>query len=103
MATITRKQYLAHSAELFHAYYMQFAGNGYRSALSGMFGPEELLASADPNFNDIPLSRWDDAVRKLYSRVDHARITAAGDFYTHSTGVCMAKTMARELIACYRR
>jgi hypothetical protein len=102
MATITRKQYLAHSAELFDAYFLQFAGPGYRSALSGKFGPEELLASTDHHFNDIPLARWDDAARALYSRVDHAKITAAGDFYSLSTGVCLAKAMARELIVCYR-
>lgn len=101
MQTITRKQYLAHSAELHHAYFLQFAGKGYRSALAGVFGPEELLASADPNFNDIDLVRWDDAARKLYSRIDHDRVLAAGDFYSLSVGVCTAKAMARELIACY--
>ena len=101
MQTITRRQYLEHSAELHHAYFLQFAGAGYRSALSGKFGPEELLASTDPNFNDIPLARWDDAARQLYPRVDHSRIVAAGDFYSLSMGVCIAKAMARDLIACH--
>jgi hypothetical protein len=100
--TITRKQYLAHSADLFHAYFLQFAGNGYRSALAGMFGPEELLASQDPNFNDIDLARWDDAARKLYSRIDHQRVMAAGEIYSLSTGVCTAKAMARELVSWHR-
>jgi len=100
--TITRKQYLAHSADLFQAYFLQFAGNGYRSALAGMFGPEELLASTDPHFNDIALARWDDAARKLYSRIDHDRVTAAGEIYSLSTGVCTAKAMARELVSWHR-
>ncbi|MGA0021607.1 MAG: hypothetical protein ACO3GW_05530 [Vulcanococcus sp.] len=102
MATITRKQYLAHTAELFDAYFLQFAGPGYRSALSGKFGPEELLASTDPHFNDIPLARWDDAARELYPYVNHRKITEAEDFYTLSTGVCLAKAMARELISWHR-
>jgi hypothetical protein len=102
METITRLQYTAHSAELHHAYFLQFAGKGYRSALSGLFGPEELLASNDPNFNDIDLSRWDDAARKLYPMVDHGRVVEAGAFYSLSMGVCVAKAMAAELISCYR-
>jgi hypothetical protein len=102
MTTITRKQYLAHTAELFDAYFLQFAGPGYRSALSGKFGPEELLASTDPHFNDISLAHWDDAARALYPYVNHKKITEAGDFYTLSTGVCLAKTMAKDLISCYR-
>lgn len=102
MALITRKQYLAHSAELHDAFFLQFAGPSYRSALAGMFGPEELLHSTDEHFNDIDLARWDDAARKLYPRIDHDRVTAAGTFYSLSMGVCVAKAMARSLIACYR-
>jgi len=102
MATITRQQYLAHSAELHEAFFLQFADPSYRSALAGMFGPEELLHSTDEHFNDIPLARWDDAARKLYPRVNHDKVMAAGAFYSQGMGVCIAKAMARSLISCYR-
>jgi hypothetical protein len=95
---ITRKQYLAHTTELFDAYWLQFTGEGYRSAVAGMFGPEELVNGGE-HFNGIALARWDDAARKLYPRVKHELFTAAGEIYSLSAGVCMAKVQAKQLIA----
>lgn len=94
---ITRKQYLADSTALFHPYYLQFADSKLRSRVMGAFGPEELAHSTDPHFNDISLSRWDDLARSSYPFIPHKRITAAGDFYSLSFGVCLLKAIARDI------
>lgn len=94
---LTRKQYLADSPALFHPYYLQFANSRLRSLVMGAFGPEELAHSSDPHFNDIALARWDDLARRAYPCIPHGLITAAGDFYSLSFGVCLLKAIARDI------
>jgi hypothetical protein len=94
---ITRKQYLADSAALYHPYYLQFADRKLRSRVMGAFGPEELARSTDPHFNDIPLARWDDLARSSHPFMPHERLVAAGDFYSLSCGVCLLKAIARDI------
>lgn len=52
---------------------------------------DRILRSADPHFNDIPLSRWDD---------NHYRIMSAArnrgrSSWSMSDSVCIAKAIAR--------
>jgi hypothetical protein len=94
---LTRKQYLADSPALFHPYYLQFSNSRLRSLVMSAFGPEELAHSSDPHFNDIALARWDDLTRRAYPYIPHKLLTAAGDFYSLSCGVCLLKAIARDI------
>lgn len=99
MITLTRKQYLADSSNLHHVYYMQFATPAMRGRVTATFSPEELAASTDRHFNDIPLSRWDDLARASYPYFPHALIVQAGDFYSLSFGVCLLKAIAGDIVS----
>ena len=57
---ITRKEYMANSAALHRAYYLQFATTDTKKQVLFNIGSDRIKNSKDKHFNDIPLSEWDD-------------------------------------------
>lgn len=55
---------------------------------------EELLASTDEHFNDIPLSRWD----MMYSATANRAVNRGLRGWSLSDNTCVLKTLAREWI-----
>lgn len=100
---ITRKEYMADSRNLHHAYYLQFATKSTFSIVHMRIGVEAILASTDPHMNDIPLGKWDALNDLIRSSIDQ-RLKGAADGYPKgrfgwSLGdtVCIAKAVAREI------
>jgi len=91
-AMITRKQFLDGQATL-DEYYQQFITDAGRAWVIYTMGRDRLLKSKDKSFNDIPLALWD-----LYPFTPGERMRAAGDFPTLAGAVCIAKTIARQLV-----
>jgi hypothetical protein len=76
-------------------YYGQFVNNGTKYRVLSHIGLERLLRSTNPHFNDIPLHEWDKLVPQLPGS---GGFTKAGDYYTLSNGVCLAKEAARQIV-----
>ena len=93
---IPRRDYLDNTA-LHDEYFLQFSTPDFKSHIAGLFSPEELMASNNHYFNDIPLQRWDSAVLSGQVFLNNQAIKEAGDFYSLSVGVCIAKAVARVL------
>ena len=100
----TRAQYMADPAHMAGAdkskrmaahrrYYGQFVTSGTISRVVNAIGADVLRASKDPHFNDIPLALWDRLVPGLPGSGGFSK---AGDYYTASGGVCLAKEAARQ-------
>ena len=79
----------------FRKYYGQFVTPRTISRVVNSIGEKALLASTDPHMNDIPLGRWDLLVPGLPGSAGFAK---AGDYYTVSNGVCLAKEAARQYV-----
>lgn len=100
---ITRKQYLADSANLHQAYYAQFLTDATRAVVVQRFGKEALLASKDPHFNDIPLAAWDMLAPRIRETCNTKLLGEAEDqppgryLWSLGTAVCIAKAVAREI------
>jgi len=96
-ALMTRSEYMEASREDGHAahraYFGQFVTESTISRVVAAIGADTLRASTDPHMNDIPLSRWDRLVPQLPGS---AGFRKAGDYYTTSHGVCLAKEAARQ-------
>ena len=76
-------------------YYGQFVNASTKSRVVSVIGKDRLLASTDPHMNDIPLKEWDALVPGLPGSAGFAK---AGDYYTLSGGVCLAKEAARQYV-----
>lgn len=90
----TRQQYLNKECS-FEQYYLEIA------AESGFQPPSQLVKlcekSQDPNFNDIPLIRFDIFAKSCSSAVDKA-FRVRGDYPTIAGMVCLIKvTIRRQL------
>lgn len=98
---------------LHRRYYGQLVSEATIAKVANYIGRDNLLASTDPRFNDIPLSRWDSlcgfGLTNLgYARGDQTQIGrvlpmatsfgALGDFLTPSGMVCVAKEAARQYV-----
>lgn len=101
------KHGIPESAAHHRAYYAQFVTPGVRSLVLSRFGVERLKAnSRDPYFNTIPLKEWDSFwVRRANGGmyIDPGfkvaeLIRAAGEGFSASTGVCILKEAARQLV-----
>jgi hypothetical protein len=101
---LTRKQYMASSDQLHHAYYLQLAqmaGLGARSLPVGLDKIREALKT-DEHLNNIRLTLWDAAALNCKSRVSdyiakceeskHKGLWSLGD------GVCILKALAKHLV-----
>lgn len=100
---ITRKEYMdscsgksrEEQTALHRAYYAQFVNERTISYVVERIGSARLLAARDPHLNDIPLGKWD-AMRSTLPMA--AKMKDAGDYYTLSACVCIAKEAARQYI-----
>jgi hypothetical protein len=93
--TITRKQYLNHEAD-HDAYYGQFVTPRIINLVSQQIGTDKILVSTRESFNDIPLDKWDKIYPfPLIATGKGSKLDEAGDNYSLSTHVCIAKQAAR--------
>lgn len=101
----TRSDYMAKKCS-HRDYFAQFVGPYVRDLVASRIGVDRLCASRDPNLNDIPLSVWDSFWVK---RVDGGlcirpplsiseRLKEAGEDNSASTGTCILKEAARQVI-----
>ena len=95
---MTRAEYLKISStdpDAHRRYYGQFVSQRTINTVLSVIGKDTLLNSKCPNFNDIPLNRWDAIVPYLPGSGDFVK---AGDYYTLAGGVCLAKEAARQWV-----
>ena len=92
---ITRKDYMADSANLHHSYYLQFATQSTYSLIKAFIGGR--------GYNSISLRSWDSISEMVGRTVDKALLAKAEGYEPSSyacslsTSVCIAKAVAREL------
>lgn len=94
------------SAAYHRAYYAQFVTPHVIAIVKNRIGVERLKASKDPHFNDIPLSVWDSfwvrsAKGGMYIEpglVVSELIRKAGEGFSASTGTCILKEAARQIV-----
>lgn len=106
----TRHQYMTHECT-HEQYYSQFVTPDIKAAIRIYFGTDNLVASPDPHFNDIPLKKWDMLVsynpmtNKLSPNHVFAPILAklkeanGSGGYALSDFTCISKQAAREIVA----
>ena len=78
-------------------YYRQFVTPAVTQCVKDSIGIETIQKSTDEHLNDIALSRWDSIASETRFCTEPL-IKLAGDFYSLSSGVCIAKQAARMLI-----
>ena len=95
----THQQYMADSHAEGIAAHRRFFGQFVTPAtierVVEFIGKDNLLNSIDRRFNDIPLAKWEKITSQLPGSAGFAK---AGDYYTLSNGVCLAKEAARQWI-----
>lgn len=98
-----RKEYIGvpfksdeHMHELHRAYHGQYVDDEVKRLVVRHIGMDEIRASQDKYFNDIPLKRWDRLVRLLPHQITVA-LRENGDWLTLGNGVCILKEAARML------
>jgi hypothetical protein len=98
---ITRKEYMADSANLHQAYYLETA---LMAGLTGNSLPVSVAKirealQVDRNLNNIPLQRWDACVSPwVRSAIAQVNIQKEGHCASSlSDGVCALKALARHL------
>ena len=100
---ITRKSYLSGSSS--HAeYYGQFDSPAVRNAILRVIPLSDLMASTDPYMNDIKLSRWDaiQLPKETRCMLSVANGHETSIIFSHSDAVCLAKAVAKRIIAEYK-
>jgi hypothetical protein len=103
---MNRKEYMANPNKLHRAYYGQFVTPSIRRYVANCIGIDQIRASKDRYFNDIPLPRWD----RLSGSLQHV-LSVPGEieypnhpeyagkrFYSLCNGVCILKEAARQLL-----
>lgn len=105
---ITRKEYMANSEKLHHAYYLQIAlKSGLTKHHLPAFLPEIKEAlKTDRHLNNIPLLRWDARAANTKQLVTK-QITIAEEFpagpskvvWSLGDGVCILKALAKHLVS----
>lgn len=98
MEVISRQAYL--NGEVSHEqYYGQFVIESTIDLVSRSITVKLITESNDPHFNDIPLYRWDLLSATIFAGryFNSKKFTAAGDLYSPSSGVCIAKEAARQI------
>lgn len=92
---ITRKDYMADSANLHHSYYLQFATESTYSLIKTFVGGRD--------YDSIPLHSWDRISEMVRRSVDKKLLSEAEGYdypkygWSLSTSICIAKAVAREL------
>jgi hypothetical protein len=102
---ITHKEYMANSAELHHAYYLQFATEGTKRFVLERIGMDKLLRSTCPHLNDIVkhsnsgTGSWVWAFSPYnVTLMREAGEVSKGYLPSPSTCTCVGKAVAKELI-----
>lgn len=94
---MTRKEYIESSSpDAFNTYYDQLVSPASIHIVIRLIGKETLLASRDPDLNDIPLHRWDALASLMSTKQAFLRLD---DYPTLSGLVCVAKRSAQIWIA----
>lgn len=92
----TRKQFI--NNECTHSqYYSQFVDNQVRQLTAAWIGTRTILESIDPNFNDIPSSRWDLLYEVMYSTIGLEKVKKCGDYFSIVFSACVAKEAALQI------
>jgi hypothetical protein len=107
---ITRTEYMEDSERLHGEYFTQFVTDAMKRDILNFIGKEALLNSTDKHLNDIPLKQWDclagfsfrgsEMILKpsvIPYGIDNL-LKEAGEDYSCSTGVCILKQAARQII-----
>ncbi len=95
---ITYSEYSANANDLHEGFYGQFVSEEIKRLVKSRIGIKNILSSTDKNLNDIPLAKWDE-ISKLVQNCAIDELKKAGFKGTSlSTGVCIAKAAARQLI-----
>ena len=105
---ITHKEYMANSAELHHAYYLQFATEATKRFVLERIGMDKLLRSTCPHLNDIVKhSRggagswvWDYSPCNV-TLMREAGAVSIGYLPSPAMCTCVGKAAAKELIREY--
>ena len=105
---ITHKEYMANSAELHHAYYLQFATEETKRFVLEHIGMDKLLHSTCPHLNDIVKHSnggagswvWDFSPRNV-TLMREAGAVSVGYLPSPSTCTCVGIAVAKELIREY--
>lgn len=96
---LTRKDYMANSSELHHAYYSEIAvALGIKITDAALIERcKQALADGDEHLNSIPLQRWDNMAVSF--RPDRKVLEARGEGWSLATGVCVFKAAAKVAVA----
>lgn len=102
----TRKQYIINKECDHHTYWSQFVTEGVKELVLQQIPKEELMASVDPHFNDIPLERWDRMHAWVPQHVQQAISESNASMYPPGTPggyslsdmVCLLKEAARQIV-----
>lgn len=92
--TFTREQYMNHECD-HDTYYGQFVTSAIVELVADSIGVDRIRASEDPHMNDIPLRDWDALCVEQY--ISKARLKNAGEGWSQSAAVCIAKAAARRI------
>ena len=93
---ITHHQYL-HEDISHRDYYAQFVTQDVKDLVTHWITMPVLLASDDPNLNDIPLRKWDAVASALPLSV-WQMLHEAGDELSLRTGLLIVKEAAQQII-----
>ena len=102
---MTRAKYLDVTGDRTAAhqqYYGQFVTDDVRAVVAAGIGRARIMASTDPNFNDIPLKKWDmlhgQILDAVFSTTPESYIRAWGETpRTLCFSCCVAKQAARQI------
>lgn len=98
----TRKQYLDNECS-HRGYYSQFVTPYIKTLVFQTIGIESLLNSKDEHLNDIPLKKWDTLSGSRCNVLSIAEYPNDNKkYYCLSTGVCILKEAAKQIIEEHR-
>jgi len=97
----TRKQYM--NGECSHrTYYAQFVNTAIIHVVERRFTAERLVRCSDQDyFNTIPLHQWDQLIPAAQALSNQQQRKDAGEGWSLSTGVCILKEAARQLVEAH--
>ncbi len=97
---LTRKDYMADSANLHDAYYLEIANAcGVKFTDPATIERFRKALLDDEHMNNIPLGWWDNRVISLKRSLNVRQVLKdRGDFYSMAGGVCILKAAARAAV-----
>lgn len=103
----TRKQFIIDKECDHRIYWGQFVTEGVKKLVLQHIPKEELMASVDPHFNDIPLQMWDQMHAWVPQHVKRAIAESnatmyapgtQGRFFSLSDMTCLLKEAAQQIV-----